>query len=73
MSMKRRHAAMLAGRKCERCGSLGKSRQLNELLLFDRKEPVIALCDQCVRSLKSADARAWKWFRDRRDQLSQEK
>jgi excisionase family DNA binding protein len=62
--MKRRHAAA-----CAHCGNVGKPRQLNELLERDRNEPAIALCDQCVRLLKYADARTWEWFREYRDRL----
>jgi hypothetical protein len=48
---------------CAHCGSPGKPRQLNELLRFDSDEPVIVLCDECVRALRWADARTWEWFR----------
>jgi hypothetical protein len=68
---------MQAGRRtsqtCAYCVNIGKPRQLNDLLLVDRKEPVVALCDQCLRSLKYADAGTWKWFREYRARLSQGK
>ena len=64
MSMNLRHTAAYA-----RCGSVGKPRQLNDLLRFDRNEPVVALCDQCLNLLKYADARTWEWFRRYRDRL----
>jgi len=54
---------------CARCGKAGKPRRLNELLHRDKNQPVIVLCDQCVRSLEYADASTWKWFRDIRDRL----
>jgi hypothetical protein len=56
-----------------RCGKAGKPRQLNELLKFDEDESVIVLCNQCVHSLRYADSPTWKWFRDHRDRLSQNK
>jgi hypothetical protein len=66
--MKSRHAVA-----CAHCGNAGKPRQLNELLEFDRDEPAIVLCRQCVHLLKYADTRTWKWFREYRDRLSQDK
>jgi hypothetical protein len=54
---------------CSHCKNVGKPRQLNELLQFDRDEPVIALCNKCLHSLKYADAHTWKWFREYRDRL----
>ncbi len=63
---KPRHAAA-----CARCGKAGRPRQLNELLLFDRDEPVIALCGKCVHLLRCADAKTWKGFREYRDRLTQ--
>jgi RNase P subunit RPR2 len=51
---------------CARCGNPGKPRQLNDLLLFDKNEPVVVLCPQCVHLLRYADAKTWKWFRDYR-------
>jgi hypothetical protein len=56
---------------CAYCGGSGKPRQLNELLEFDTDEPIIALCNKCLHSLKYADARTWKWFREYRDRLRQ--
>jgi excisionase family DNA binding protein len=61
--MRPRHAA------CARCGNVGKQRQLNDLLRFDKNEPVVALCDHCLQALKYTDARTWKWFREYRDRL----
>ena len=58
---------------CARCGRPGKPHQLNDLVQFDKNEPVIVLCDPCVRLLKYADAKTWEWFRRYRDRLSQEK
>ena len=66
--MKRREACARA-----HCGNAGKPRQLNELLQFDRNEPIIALCGQYLHSLKYADASTWKWFRKYRDRLSEGK
>jgi hypothetical protein len=66
--VKRRHAVA-----CARCGKVGRPRQLNELLEFDRNEPIIVLCRQCVHLLKHADADTWNWFRDYRDRLSKKK
>jgi hypothetical protein len=66
--MNPRHAAA-----CARCGNAGKQCQLNELLQIDKHEPAVALCDQCLRLLKYADARTWEWFREYRERLSQEK
>jgi hypothetical protein len=54
-------------RKCERCGNVGKPRQLNELLEFDGREPIIVLCNHCVNLLRYADASTWKWFREFRN------
>jgi hypothetical protein len=54
---------------CARCGQSARPHQLNELLEFDEREPVIALCGQCVNALKYADARTWEWFREYRDRL----
>lgn len=68
MSMKPHHAVI-----CARCGSVGKARQLDEFLKFNRKEPVIPLCDQCLHLPKHTDAETWKWFRDIGYRLSQEK
>jgi hypothetical protein len=68
MSMKLRHAAA-----CARCGNVGKQRQLDELLRINRDEPIVVLCDQCVHLLRYADAHTWKWFREYRDRLSQDK
>jgi hypothetical protein len=53
--------------ECACCGKVGKQRQIDELLEFNRDEPVIVLCNQCLRSLKYADAGAWKWFRQYRN------
>lgn len=64
MSMKPLHAVV-----CARCGNAGKPRQLNDLLKFDKNEPVIALCDQCLHLLKYADAITWEWFRECRNRL----
>jgi hypothetical protein len=65
----RNSGSLEVGRKmshpCTRCGNTGKPRQLNELLRFDRNEPVIALCNECLHLLKYADAATWKWFRNR--------
>ena len=58
---------------CARCGKVGRPRQLDELLQRNRNEPVMVVCNQCVYMLKYADARKWKWFREYRDRLSQEK
>ena len=58
---------------CARCGNAGKQRQLNELLQFDRDEPVIVLCSKCVQLLRYADARTWRWFRDYRFRLSHDR
>ena len=58
---------------CARCGKVGKPRQLNELLKFDKDEPIVVLCNQCLHALKYADAHTWKWFRDYRDRLRQAK
>ncbi len=54
---------------CARCWNTGKQRQINELLEFDKSEPVIALCDDCLHALKYADAKTWNWFRKYRDRL----
>jgi hypothetical protein len=54
---------------CARCGNLGKRRQLNELLRFDRSKPVVVLCARCVHLLRYADASIWEWFRQYRDRL----
>jgi hypothetical protein len=62
--MKPRQAAA-----CAHCGSPGKSYQLNDLLRFDKEEPMVVLCVCCIRSLKYADAKTWKWFRDYRARL----
>jgi hypothetical protein len=62
--MKPRQAAA-----CARCGNVGRPRQIDELLQFNRDELVIALCNQCLHSLKYADAHTWKWFRDYRDKI----
>jgi hypothetical protein len=67
--MKSRHAAALAPKKCERCGDPGKQRQLDKLLQHNKSAPIIVLCDECVHSLKYADARTWRWFREYRDRL----
>ena len=69
MSMKPRDAATLAPKKCERCGDPGKQRQLDKLLQHNKSAPIIVLCDECVHSLKYADARTWRWFREYRDRL----
>src|SRR5580692_3356339 len=53
--MKPRQAAASA-----RCGSVGRPYQLNDLLRFDKNEPAVALCDQCLHSLKYADAHTWE-------------
>ena len=66
--MKPRHASA-----CARCKNLGRPRQLNELLRFDKNESIVVLCNQCVRLLKFADAKMWKWFREYRDRLTREK
>jgi hypothetical protein len=58
---------------CERCEKAGRPRRLNELLQHDSNEPAIALCRKCVHLLRYADARAWRWFREYRDRLCQEK
>lgn len=58
-----------AAKACARCGNPGKPRRLNELLKSDANEPVIALCDRCLRLLKYADARTWEWFRRYREGL----
>jgi hypothetical protein len=58
---------------CARCGGVAKQRKLNDLLQFDRNQPVIALCNQCLHSLRYADAYTWKWFRVYRGRLSQER
>jgi hypothetical protein len=60
--MKSRHAAA-----CAHCGSIGKQRQIDELLRFNKGEPVIVLCNQSLHLLKYADASTWKWFREYRD------
>jgi RNase P subunit RPR2 len=61
---------MLAKRiACAHCGNPGKPRQLNDLQQFDKNEPVVVLCAGCVHSLRYADAKTWKWFRDYRDRL----
>jgi hypothetical protein len=62
--MKPRQAAA-----CARCRNAGRPYQLDDLLRFDKDEPVVALCDQCLHALKYADASTWKWFRDIRDRL----
>jgi hypothetical protein len=54
---------------CARCGNIGTPRQLNELVRFDRNEPTISLCGECLHLLKYADASTWKWFREYRDRL----
>lgn len=59
----------MGGQKCEHCWNAGEPRQLNELLEFDRDEPVIVLCSQCVNALRYADARTWAWFRKYRDSV----
>jgi hypothetical protein len=62
--MKNRQATARA-----RCGNIGTPRQLNELVQFDRNEPIISLCGECLHLLKYADASTWKWFREYRDRL----
>jgi hypothetical protein len=52
--------------ECACCGKAGKRRQIDELLHFNRDEPAIVLCNNCLRSLRYADAGAWKWFREYR-------
>jgi hypothetical protein len=54
---------------CARCGKVGKQRQLNELLEFDKDEPIVAICNHCLHLLRYTDARTWKWFREYRDRL----
>jgi hypothetical protein len=70
-----RDSSASGGKKnsCAYCRSPGKPRQLNEVLRFDRREPEVALCDDCLRLLRFADARIWEWFRRYRDQLAAEK
>ena len=58
---------------CALCGNAGKENQLNDLLESDKNEPIVALCDQCLNTLKYADARTWEWFRRYRYRLSQGK
>ena len=41
----------------------------NELVRFDRNEPMISLCGECLHLLKYADASSWKWFREYRERL----
>jgi hypothetical protein len=55
---------------CAHCKNVGQPHQLNELLQFDRDEPVIPICNKSLHSLKYADARTWKWFREYRDRLN---
>ena len=50
-----------------------RPRQLNELRKFDADEPVIVLCAQSVHLLRYADAKTWKWFRDYRYRVGQDK
>ena len=50
-----------------------KRYQVNDLLDHDKRVAAVALCDQCLRGLKYADARTWEWFRRYRDRLSQGK
>jgi hypothetical protein len=54
---------------CARCGNVAKQRRMDELLRFNRDEPTVVLCDQCVRLLRYADADIWKWFREYRERL----
>jgi hypothetical protein len=54
---------------CARCGKPGRQYQLNALLQFDKKEPMVVLCNQCVHALQYADALTWEWFREFRDRL----
>ena len=54
---------------CARSGNIDTRRQLNELVRFDRNEPMISLCGECLHLLKYADASSWKWFREYRDRL----
>jgi hypothetical protein len=54
---------------CARCGNLSKPQQLNDLLRFDKNEPIVQLCNKCLHWLKYADASTWKWFREYRDRL----
>ena len=58
---------------CARCGNVGKRRQLTELLQRNKNEPIFVLCRQCVHLLRYADACTWKWFREYRHRVSQEK
>ena len=58
---------------CARCGRFGKPYQLNDLVQFDKNEPVVVFCYNCVRLLKYEDGGTWEWFRRYRDRLSQGK
>ena len=69
MSMKPRHAATLAPRKCARCGNPGKHRWIDDFFRFRITKIGVFLCDKCYAALRQADARAWEWFRECRDRI----
>ena len=69
MSMKPRHAATLAPRKCARCGNPGKHRWIDDFFRFRITKIGVFLCDKCYAALRQADARAWEWFREYRDRI----
>lgn len=41
---------------CARCEKARTPRKLNELLRFDKNDPIVALCDLCSQLLHYADA-----------------
>jgi len=53
---------------CARCGSAGQHRWIDDLLRFRMNKIGVILCDKCYDALVQADARAWDWFREYRDE-----
>ena len=62
--MNLRDAAALA---CERCGNVSKHRWIGDLFRFRMNKIGVFLCDKCYKAPMQADARAWDWFREYRD------